>query len=206
MVPGTHPGRDPWKIRDPHSSSRERLRKTNPQVSPLNTRKQGEERPQRQMPKWTLSHKSAHKACPARYRPQPADILRHMPTATLHPSRTFARSRQWPSVDTLRGGEIALLTRTWGSSRRSESAWASGMAGDWIVQGHFFPVYGKGSPWRRWPCHMKDKGLPWRRADAKGRIQHNNSTLTLVHPAIGPWITLQSGHVRVTRRQWQGSQ
>ena len=107
VVPGTHPGPAPWKIRDPHSSSRERLQKTNPQVSPLNTRKQGEERPQRQMPKWTLSHKSAHKACPARYRPQPADILRHMPTATLHPSRTFARSRQWPSVDTLRGGEIA---------------------------------------------------------------------------------------------------
>ena len=32
--------------------------------------------------------------------------------------------------------------------------------------------------------HVKDKGLPRRRADAKGRIQHN-STLALVHPAIG---------------------
>ena len=32
--------------------------------------------------------------------------------------------------------------------------------------------------------HVKDKGLPWRRVDTNGQIQHN-STLTLVHPAIG---------------------
>ena len=53
-----------------------------------------------------------------------------------------------------------------------------------IVQGHFFPVYGKALHGVDGSAHVKDKGLPWLRADAQGRIQHN-STLALVHPAIG---------------------
>lgn len=92
VVPGTHPGPAPRKIRDPHRPSGKRLRKTDPQVSPPNTWKQGEECLQRQTPKRTLSHKSAYKACPARYRPRPADI--EAICRTLRPFRSCASSGQ----------------------------------------------------------------------------------------------------------------
>ena len=145
-------------------------------------------------------HKSAHKACPTGYRPRPEDILRHMPTATLHPSRTFARSRQWPRVHTLRGGDIAssmgMDFEQASKVRQGHLGW-QGIA---IVQGHFFPVYGKALHGVDGSAHVKDKGLPWLRA--KGRIQHN-PTLALSILRLGP--DSQSGHARV-RRQGQRSQ
>ena len=169
MVPGTHPGPAPWKIRDPHSSSRERLRKTNPQVSPLNTRKQGEERPQRQMPKWTLSHKSAHKACPARYRPRPADILRQY-ADLLYVLSVSAQASVKARVDPLRDVEKIAADKGM-DFEQALKVHQGRMAGACDRPGAFLPCLRQGSPWRRWPFPREGQGL----ALAQSRYQGSNS-------------------------------
>ena len=61
----------------------------------------------------------------------------------------------------------------------------SGVAEDCDRPGAFLPCLRQDLHGVDGRAHVKDKGLPWRRVDAQGRIQHN-STLALVHPAIAP--------------------
>ena len=82
------------------------------------------------------------------------------------------------------GVEKLPLPWVWTSSRRSRSTRASGLGRGLRSSRGISSLFMARPPWRRWPCHMKDKGLSRRRADSKGRIQHN-STLALVHHAIG---------------------
>lgn len=77
---------------------------------------------------------------------------------TTHPSRSFARSRQWPRIDTLRGGEIAsAMGMDFEQALRVRQL--SGVAEDCDRPGAFLPCL-------RQDLHgvdgraQKDKGLP----------------------------------------------
>ena len=157
MIPGTHPGPAPWKIRDPHSSSRKRLWKTDPQGRPMNTRKQGKERPQRQTPKRELFHKSAHKACPARYRPQPTEIearCRLAPTSFPFLRQTSVKARvRYPP-----GSRNCIADKGMGPEQALK-VHQGRMAGACDRPGAFLPCLRQGPPWRRWPCPRERQGL-----------------------------------------------
>ena len=113
-------------------------------MSPLNTQKQGEERPQRQMPKWTLSHKSAHKACPARYRPQPADILRQY-ADLLYVLSVSAQASVKARVDPLRDVEKIAADKGMDFEQALKVRQGSGMAGNCDRPGAFLPCTAKPS-------------------------------------------------------------
>ena len=83
-----------------------------------------------------------------------------------------------PRVDTLRGGEIVSVMGM-DFEQALKVRQGSGV-GRGLRSSRGSSLYGKALHGVDGRTHVKDKGLPWRRVDTNGQIQHN-PTLALVH-------------------------